>query len=203
MARTAKNPDGTPIKSSDLTKKLIYADPRLVDVIGRVVQEVPGVDSEAAAVRWMAGPAEKELDRMKAATAPIEKPFGEQSDYYRFGYMVGVLDVALRGVRLRRKVRRADLPKRLSPGCVVKCCDQPGLFTAHLRHVWDAMQLHPLARRIFASLRPDGLPERTDIVDQGTFWLGYYHGRGRKYHPVKPRIRPETAAEDATDEDAV
>ena len=63
MANVAKDPAGSPVQ---VAPKRLMVDARFRAVLARVIAEVPGVDTESAAARWLAGPAERELDRLRA-----------------------------------------------------------------------------------------------------------------------------------------
>jgi len=62
VAKTAKNASGEAVQ---VARRNVFLDAPTEDVIARVIAEVRGVDNRSAAIRWMAGPALAELDRIK------------------------------------------------------------------------------------------------------------------------------------------
>lgn len=186
MARTAKGPDGETIEAAKLTRKSFNLDERTEAVLTRVIQLIPAARGEkSAAIRWMAVTIDPMLENLAAGMKPedimkattTDKPdlaaeWASASDVYRLGYAAGVYDAGPSGNATR-----------LSPAVLDGCVLEPGrALSLHLVKHRKAMAEDMLVVQILGEISPAGLPERATDSVQGEFWIGYYHGRGRKHH---------------------
>ena len=79
---------------------------------------------------------------------------------------------------LGRAVARFDPNlRRLTPVCLSNLCNIPDRANVVLRHVWDEMLARVDVAALLREIDFDDFPP--SIGDSGSFWIGYYHERGK------------------------